>query len=154
MNTANSGHHVIHTHTHVSCGVLLMINSDNVQNIHTYIYAMQWHCSINEVLNKVMYNLTHQGWVTHICNIKQYAIIGSDTGLAMDRWQGIISTNEESVVIVYLREHVSLKFGSKYNDCHKRLMVVILSRLKYVNDMKGLHTHQFVGEYMLTSYHD
>ena len=43
-------------------------------------------------------NLTHRGWVTHIC-VSKLTIIGSDNGLSPDRRQAIIWTNAGLLLI-------------------------------------------------------
>ena len=45
-----------------------------------------------------LHQLTHRGWVTHIC-VSKLTTIGSDNGLLLGRRQAIISTNSRILLI-------------------------------------------------------
>ena len=52
------------------------------------------------------FDLTHWGWVTHIC-VSKLTIVGSDNGLSPDRCQAIIWTNAGLLLIGPLRTNFS-----------------------------------------------
>ena len=55
-------------------------------------------------------NLTHWGWVTHIC-VSKLTIIGPDNGLSPGRHQAIIWTNAGILLIGPLGTNFSVKFN-------------------------------------------